>query len=51
MIKYLRRTPSRVAGYRLGTTIKYLRGAAGIDLGTYRRRGATANVSNFSNEG
>jgi hypothetical protein len=33
-IKYLRRTTSSAAGYGLSTTIKYLRGAAGIGLGT-----------------
>jgi hypothetical protein len=34
MAKYLRRTTSGAAVYGLGTTIKYLRGAAGISLGT-----------------
>jgi hypothetical protein len=32
--KYLRRTTSGAAENGLGTTIKYLRGAAGISLGT-----------------
>jgi hypothetical protein len=30
MIKYLRRTISATAGYGLGTTTKYLSGAAGV---------------------
>jgi hypothetical protein len=34
MIKYLQHTTSGVAGNGLGTTIKYLRGAAGIGPGT-----------------
>jgi hypothetical protein len=40
-IKYLRHTTSGAAGNSLGTTIKYLRGAASIGLGTtikYPRR-------------
>jgi hypothetical protein len=40
-IKYLRRTKSGAESYGLGITIKYLGGAAGIDLGTaikYLRR-------------
>jgi hypothetical protein len=44
-VKYLGRSTSGVAGIDLGTTIKYLRGAASIVLGTtfkYLRRATKA---------
>jgi hypothetical protein len=49
MIKYLRRSTSGAAGNGLYTTIMYLRGAAGIGLGTtikYLRRTTSAAASN-----
>jgi hypothetical protein len=48
-IKYLRCTTSGAAGNGLGTTIIYLRAAAGIDLGTtikYLRRTTRAAANN-----
>ena len=47
--KHLRRTTSGVEGNDLGTTIKYLRGAAGVGLGTtikYLRRATSAAAGN-----
>jgi hypothetical protein len=40
-IKYLQRTTSGATGYKIGTAIRYLRGAASVSLGTtinYLRR-------------
>ena len=45
MMKSLRRTASAAAGNGLASTIEYLHGAAGIDLGTtikYLRRATSA---------
>jgi hypothetical protein len=50
MIKYLRRSKSSAAGNGLRTTAKYLRGAAGIGLGTTIRhlRRTTSAFANSS---
>jgi hypothetical protein len=48
-LKYLRRSTSGTAGNGLSITAKYMRGAAGIDLGTtikYLRRSKSAAVNN-----
>jgi hypothetical protein len=48
-IKHLRRTTSGVANNDLGNTVKYLRGAAGIGLGTkikYLRRATSGAAGN-----